>query len=262
MSEKPVVIACANQKGGVGKTTTTVNLGAALAELGFRTLIIDFDPQGNASSGLNINVSQLESTMAEVLTGNATLETCVEPTAEKNLFVAASDKTLADAAAQITITDRVSPNTRLRRAIQSVADDWDYIFIDCPPSLDILTINAFTAADMIVAPVQCEYFALEGLRDLTEIVEEVRKNLNGDLRVGYFLLTMYQRNRLAQEVEEDVRKNFGDRVFKAVIPRNVRLAEAPSMGQSILKYDSASPGAKAYRLVAKELSHGRTPRTR
>ena len=258
----PVVIAVANQKGGVGKTTTTVNLSAALAELGFRTLIIDFDPQGNASSGLDIDARRLDATMSEVLLGTESLENAIEATAEKNLFIAPSDKTLADAAAEVMTKDRVSPNTRLRRAIESVSEDWDYIFIDCPPSLDMLTINAFTAASMIVAPVQCEYYALEGLRDLSWIVNEVKENLNPKLRVGHFLLTMFTHTTLANEVEADVRANYGDLVFKTVIPRNVRLAEAPSQGKSILKFDPSSPGAKAYRAVAKEMSNGATPRTR
>jgi chromosome partitioning protein len=258
----PVVIAVANQKGGVGKTTTTVNLSAALAELGFRTLIIDFDPQGNASSGLDIDARRLDATMSEVLLGTESLENAIEATAEKNLFIAPSDKTLADAAAEVMTKDRVSPNTRLRRAIESVGEDWDYIFIDCPPSLDMLTINAFTAAAMIVAPVQCEYYALEGLRDLSWIVNEVKENLNPKLRVGHFLLTMFTHTTLANEVEADVRANYGDLVFTTVIPRNVRLAEAPSQGKSILKFDPSSPGAKAYRAVAKEMSNGATPRTR
>ena len=263
MSETAVIIAVANQKGGVGKTTTVVNLGAALAERGFRTLLLDFDPQGNASSGLNVDTSQLELTMSNVLLGTDPLENCIEPTAEKNLFIAPSDMDLADAAMLVGSNQKYAfPQTLLRRAIDAVAGDFDYILIDCPPTLGLLTVNAFAAASTILAPVQCEYYALEGVRDLLSIVEQVQANINPSLEVGHFLLTMQQSTKLSKEVEADLRNTFGKKVFTTAIPRNVRLAEAPAHGTSILKFDTNSPGAQAYRKIAKELSHGRTPRIR
>lgn len=258
-----VVLAISLQKGGVGKTTTAINLGAALAELGFRTLIIDLDPQGNASSGLGIQPPDDAPTIAEVLRREETLDAIVEPTAEKNLFVAPAPtgQMLAEVEAQLVA--EMFPQPRLKDAIDAVRDDWDYILMDCPPTLGRLTVNAFMAADAILAPVQCQYFALEGLRDLSEVVKQVRTALNPDLEIAHYLLTMSERTKkLSQEVESELRNAFGDKVFKAVIPYNVKLAEAPSMQHSVLKHDSTSKGAKAYRAVAKELSNGRKAKVR
>ena len=258
-----VVLAISLQKGGVGKTTTAINLGAALAELGFRTLIIDLDPQGNASSGLGIHPPDDAPTIADVLRREETLDSIVEPTAEKNLFVAPAPtgQMLAEVEAQLVA--EMFPQPRLKDAIDAVRDDWDYILMDCPPTLGRLTVNAFMAADAILAPVQCQYFALEGLRDLSEVVKQVRAALNPTLEISHYLLTMSEgTKKLSQEVESDLRNAFGEKVFKAVIPYNVKLAEAPSMQHSVLKHASTSKGAKAYRAVAKELSNGRKAKTR
>jgi chromosome partitioning protein len=258
-----VVLAISLQKGGVGKTTTAINLGAALAELGFRTLIIDLDPQGNASSGLGIHPPDDAPTIADVLRREETLDSIVEPTAEKNLFVAPAPtgQMLAEVEAQLVA--EMFPQPRLKDAIDAVRDDWDYILMDCPPTLGRLTVNAFMAADAILAPVQCQYFALEGLRDLSEVVKQVRAALNPTLEISHYLLTMSEgTKKLSQEVESELRNAFGEKVFKAVIPYNVKLAEAPSMQLSVLKHASTSKGAKAYRAVAKELSDGRKAKTR
>ena len=258
-----VVLAISLQKGGVGKTTTAINLGAALAELGFRTLIIDLDPQGNASSGLGIHPPDDAPTIADVLRREETLDSIVEPTAEKNLFVAPAPtgQMLAEVEAQLVA--EMFPQPRLKDAIDAVRDDWDYILLDCPPTLGRLTVNAFMAADAILAPVQCQYFALEGLRDLSEVVKQVRAALNPTLEIAHYLLTMSEgTKKLSQEVESELRNAFGEKVFKAVIPYNVKLAEAPSMQHSVLKHASTSKGAKAYRAVAKELSDGRKAKTR
>ena len=258
-----VVLAISLQKGGVGKTTTAINLCAALAELGFRTLIIDLDPQGNASSGLGIHPPDDAPTIADVLRREETLDSIVEPTAEKNLFVAPAPtgQMLAEVEAQLVA--EMFPQPRLKDAIDAVRDDWDYILMDCPPTLGRLTVNAFMAADAILAPVQCQYFALEGLRDLSEVVKQVRAALNPDLEIAHYLLTMSEgTKKLSQEVESELRNAFGKKVFNAVIPYNVKLAEAPSMQHSVLKHASTSKGAKAYRAVAKELSNGRKAKTR
>ena len=258
-----VVLAISLQKGGVGKTTTAINLGAALAELGFRTLIIDLDPQGNASSGLGIHPPDDAPTIADVLRREETLDAIVEPTAEKNLFVAPAPtgQMLAEVEAQLVA--EMFPQPRLKDAIDAVRDDWDYILMDCPPTLGRLTVNAFMAADAILAPVQCQYFALEGLRDLSEVVKQVRAALNPTLEIAHYLLTMSEgTKKLSQEVESELRNAFGPKVFKAVIPYNVKLAEAPSMQHSVLKHASTSKGAKAYRAIAKELSNGRKAKTR
>lgn len=257
------VLAISLQKGGVGKTTTAINLGAALAELGFRTLIIDLDPQGNASSGLGINAPDDAPTIAEVLRREETLDTIIEPTAEKNLFVAPAPKGQQLAEVEAQLVSEMFPQPRLKEAIDVCRDDWDYILLDCPPTLGRLTVNAFMAADSILAPVQCQYFALEGLRDLSEVVKQVRQALHPTLEISHYLLTMSEgTKKLSQEVEQELRNAFGDKVFKSVIPYNVKLAEAPSMERSVLKHASTSKGAKAYRMVAKELSNGRTPKAR
>jgi chromosome partitioning protein len=231
--------------------------------LGFRTLIIDLDPQGNASSGLGIHPPDDAPTIADVLRREETLDAIVEPTAEKNLFVAPAPtgQMLAEVEAQLVA--EMFPQPRLKDAIDAVRDDWDYILMDCPPTLGRLTVNAFMAADAILAPVQCQYFALEGLRDLSEVVKQVRAALNPTLEIAHYLLTMSEgTKKLSQEVESELRNAFGEKVFKAVIPYNVKLAEAPSMQLSVLKHASTSKGAKAYRAVAKELSNGRKAKTR
>lgn len=257
----PRVIAIANQKGGVGKTTTTVNLGACLAELGFRTLIVDLDPQGNASTGLGIENRGLDTSMYQVLMDDASLENCIEPSAVKNLFVAPASLDLAGA--EIELVPAFGREHRLRKAIDAVLNDFDYVLIDCPPSLGLLTVNGLTAAQEVLVPIQCEYYALEGLGQLLRNVDLVKKNLNPALEVSTIVCVMYdQRTKLADQVVAEVREHFGDKVCKTVVPRNVRLSEAPSYGQPIIVFDSGSRGATAYRNVAKEVSGGSAKRTR
>lgn len=257
----PRVIAVANQKGGVGKTTTAVNLGACLAELGYRTLVIDLDPQGNASTGLGLDISQLETTMYDVLLRDLPLEDCVEGSSVRNLFVAPANLDLAGA--EIELVPTFSREHRLRLAIDSIRADYDYILIDCPPSLGLLTVNAFTAASEVMVPIQCEFYALEGLRQLSNNVDLVRRSLNPSLEISALVLVMYDaRTNLAEQVAAEVRNHFGDRVCRQVIPRTVRLSEAPSFGQPIISFDPTSRGAIAYRDLAKEVSGGTTERTR
>jgi len=238
------VIAIANQKGGVGKTTTTVNLGACLAEQGFRTLIVDLDPQGNASTGLGIENRGLDTSMYQVLMDDASLENCIEPSAVKNLFVAPASLDLAGA--EIELVPAFGREHRLRKAIDAVLNDFDYVLIDCPPSLGLLTVNGLTAAREVLVPIQCEYYALEGLGQLLRNVDLVKKNLNPSLEVSTIVCVMYdQRTKLADQVVAEVREHFGDKVCKTVVPRNVRLSEAPSYGQPIIVFDSSSPQESA-----------------
>jgi len=251
----PRVLAVANQKGGVGKTTTSVNLGAALAELGFRVLVIDLDPQGNATTGLGIDARNFELSMYDVLMRDCSLEDCVEPTSMKNLFVAPA--TIALAGAEIELVPAFSRELKLKRAIESVIDDFDYVLIDCPPSLGLITVNALAAATEVLVPIQCEYYALEGLSQLMRNVHLVASNLNPRLDISTIVLTMYDaRTKLADQVATEVRDHFGSKVCRIVIPRTVRLSEAPSFGQPITAFDPASRGAIAYRELAKEVSGG------
>ncbi len=258
--ELPRVLAIANQKGGVGKTTTAVNLGAALAEVGFRVLVVDLDPQGNATTGLGVNPRDVNGSIYDVILADASLEDCVEPTSIRNLFVVPA--TIDLAGAEIELVPQMSREFRLRRAVDAVRDQYDLILIDCPPSLGLLTVNGLAAADDIIVPIQCEYYALEGLGQLLRNVALVQGNLNPGLEVRGIVLTMYDaRTRLADQVEAEVRQYFGDKVYRTVVPRTVRLSEAPSFGQPIIVFDSASRGAKAYRALAKEVSHGATRRS-
>ncbi len=256
----PRVIAVANQKGGVGKTTTTVNLGACLAELGFRTLVIDLDPQGNASTGLGIENRGLETSMYHVIMHDVPLDQCIEPTAVKNLFVAPASLDLAGA--EIELVPAFSREGRLRRAVDAVLDDYDYVLIDCPPSLGLLTVNGLNAAREVLVPIQCEYYALEGLGQLLRNVDLVKRNLNPTLEVSTIVCVMYDaRTKLADQVVHEVREHFGDKVCRTVVPRTVRLSEAPSFGQPIITFDPTARGAVAYREVAKEVSRGSARRT-
>ena len=251
----PRVIAVANQKGGVGKTTTTVNLAACLAEQGFRTLLVDLDPQANASTGLGLEPRELEYSIYHVLLHDQQADSCIEPTEVKNLFVLPSSLDLAGA--EIELVALMSREHRLRMAIESVIDDYDYVLIDCPPSLGLLTINALTAAKEVLVPIQCEYYALEGLGQLMHNVELVRTNLNPKLQISHIVLVMFDpRTKLAGQVVDEVRGHFGDTVCRNVIPRTVRLSEAPSFGQPITTFDPASRGASAYRAVAQEVIGG------
>lgn len=248
----PRVIALANQKGGVGKTTTTVNLGAALAEADHRTLIIDLDPQGNATTGLGINSRSLDHSVYDVLLNDVALEDCIESTSVLNLFLAPASLDLAGA--EIELVPAFSREMRLRNAINEVKDDYDYILIDCPPSLGLLTVNALAAADEVMVPIQCEYYALEGLGQLIRNISLVQKNLNTALELTAIVLVMYDgRTRLAEQVSREVRDHFGDLVCRIMIPRNIRISEAPSFGQPITTYDPSSRGAVAYRELAREV---------
>ena len=261
MAEQARVMAVANQKGGVGKTTTAVNLGAALAEAGHRTLVVDLDPQGNAGTGLGIDVRSLDRSMYDVMLHDAAIEDCVEPTSMRNLFVAPSSLDLAGA--EIELVPVMNREQRLRQAIDEIIDDYEYILIDCPPSLGLLTVNALAAASEALVPIQCEYYALEGLGQLLNNVDLVQRHINHDLVVSAIVLVMHDsRTRLADDVVDEVREHFGDVVCETIVPRTVRLSEAPSFGQSILTFDSNSRGAKAYRDLAEEVMRGAPQRTR
>ena len=254
----PRIIAIANQKGGVGKTTTSVNLGACLADLGYRTLVIDLDPQGNASTGLGLNTRELDVSMYDVILSETPLSDCIEGTEIKNLFLAPASLDLAGA--EIELVPAFSRELKLKNAVDEVRDDYDFILIDCPPSLGLLTVNAMATATEVLVPIQCEYYALEGLGQLLRNVDLVRKNLNRSLEVSAIVLVMYQRTNLADQVVAEVRDHFGSKVCRTVVPRTVRLSEAPSFGQPIIQFDPSSRGAIAYRELAKEVSDGTAER--
>ena len=257
----PRRFAIANQKGGVGKTTTAVNLGAALAELEYRVLVVDLDPQGNATTGLGINARNLDASIYDVILHDVPIEDVIEPTTLRNLFVVPA--TIDLAGAEIELVPVFSRELRLRRALQVIEADFDFVLIDCPPSLGLLTVNGLAAAGEVVVPIQCEYYALEGLGQLLRNVGLVQSNLNTGLEVSTIILTMYDaRTRLAEQVVEEVRRHFGDRVCRNVVPRTVRLSEAPSFGQPIIVFDPSSRGAIAYRELAKEVSGGAPQRVR
>ncbi len=256
----PRTIAIANQKGGVGKTTTAVNLSASLADLGYRVLVVDLDPQGNATTALGVNARSLKYSIYDVLMQDAPMEDAVEATSIQNLFL--TPTTIDLAGAEIELVPAFSRELKLRRAIAKVIDDFDFVVIDCPPSLGLLTINALAAASEVVVPIQCEYFALEGLGQLLRNVNLVQANLNPTLEISAIILTMYDaRTKLADQVTKEIRAHFGDRVCKNIVPRSVRLSEAPSFGQPITVFDPTSRGAVAYRGLAKEISGGAPKRT-
>lgn len=253
-----VVIALANQKGGVGKTTTSVNLGACLADAGQKVLLIDLDPQGNATSGLGIDKRQLESSVYDVLINDVALSEVIMPSSHPGLDIVPA--TIELSGAEVELTSMMARETRLKDAFGQVRDQYDFILIDCPPSLGLLTINAFTATDSILIPVQSEYYALEGLSQLMNTIQLVRKHFNRNLAVEGVLLTMFdKRTNLGQEVNAEVKKVFGNKVYQTVIPRNVRLSEAPSHGLAIVDYDKRSTGAHEYQQLAKEVlaAHGK-----
>lgn len=250
------IIAIANQKGGVGKTTTSVNLSACLAYLGKKVLLIDIDPQGNATSGVGINKGDIRSCIYDVLIDDENVYDVVQQSKVDNLFIVPA--TISLAGAEIELVSTISREVRLKHALQEIKADYDFIIIDCPPSLGLLTINALTASDAIIIPVQCEYYALEGLSQLLSTVRLVQKHLNPDLTIDGVLLTMLDaRTNLGLQVIEEVKKYFQDKVYKSIIPRNVRLSEAPSHGEPIIIYDAKSRGAEVYLELAREvIKHG------
>ena len=244
------VISVANQKGGVGKTTTTVNLGTILAKRGKKVLLIDADPQGNATSGLGVD-KEVEPSTYDILVNDAELKDAIQDTIIKNLKVCPANMNLAGA--EVEVVSMMSREQRLKEKLEPIKNMFDYILIDCPPSLGLITLNSFTASDSVLIPVQCEYFALEGLGQLLNTVNLVKKHLNKEIRIEGALLTMYDmRTNLSNQVVKEVKKYFDDKVYKTVIPRNVRLSEAPSYGMPITEYDPRSKGAKSYTKFARE----------
>ncbi len=245
------VISIANQKGGVGKTTTAVNLSACIAQNGYRVLLIDVDPQGNATSGLGVEATD-EKSVYDVLVDDVEIKETVNNTVIKKLDVCPANIDLAGA--EIELVSMVSRETRLKYAIEGIKDNYDYIIIDCPPSLGLITLNSFTASDSILVPIQCEYYALEGLGQLMNTVKLVQRHLNPNLSIEGVVLTMFDpRTSLSKQVAEEVEKYFGSKVFQTIIPRNIRLSEAPSHGLPITLYDPDSKGADTYKKLAKEL---------
>ncbi|WP_458110599.1 sporulation initiation inhibitor protein Soj [Bacillus sp. PK6-013] len=247
------IIAITNQKGGVGKTTTSVNLGACLAYIGKRVLLVDIDPQGNATSGIGVEKADVDQCVYDILVDDADVKDVIKTTSVENLDVIPA--TIQLAGAEIELVPTISREVRLKRALESVKQNYDFMIIDCPPSLGLLTINALTASDSVVIPVQCEYYALEGLSQLLNSVRLVQKHLNTDLMIDGVLLTMLDaRTNLGIQVIEEVKKYFRDKVYQTVIPRNVRLSEAPSHGKPIILYDARSRGAEVYLELAKEVA--------
>lgn len=245
------VIAIANQKGGVGKTTTAVNIGTILAKKNKKVLLIDADPQGNATSGLGLE-KEIELSLYDVLINDVKINEIVQKTAIKNLMVCPANMNLAGA--EVQLVTQMSREQRLKEKIDEIKDEYDFIFIDCPPSLGLITLNAFTASDSVFIPVQCEYFALEGLGQLLNTINLVKKHLNRTLEIEGAVLTMYDsRTNLSNQVVKEVQRYFGDKVYKTVIPRNIKLSEAPSYGMPITIYDPKSKGARAYEKLAREL---------
>ncbi|PWW08837.1 chromosome partitioning protein [Paenibacillus cellulosilyticus] len=245
-------IAITNQKGGVGKTTTSVNLGACLASLGKRVLLVDIDPQGNTTSGIGINKADVENCIYDILIDDVHPKDAICSTNVPGLNIIPA--TIQLAGAEIEMVSTISREVRLKKALQLVSKDYDYILIDCPPSLGLLTINSLTAADSVLIPIQCEYYALEGLSQLLNTVRLVQKHLNTSLQIEGVLLTMFDaRTNLGIQVIEEVKKYFQQKVYQTIIPRNVRLSEAPSHGQAIITYDPRSKGAEVYLELAKEV---------
>ncbi|MFD1204266.1 MULTISPECIES: AAA family ATPase [Sporosarcina] len=248
------IIAIANQKGGVGKTTTSVNLSACLAHIGKKVLLIDADPQGNATSGVGVNKGDVHQCIYDMLIDDVNINEVIHKTKMENLDIVPA--TISLAGAEIELVSTISREVRMKHAIQDAKDSYDYIIIDCPPSLGLLTINSLTAANSVIIPVQCEYYALEGLSQLLSTIRLVQKHLNENLMIDGVLLTMFDaRTNLGIQVIEEVKKYFQDKVYSTIVPRNVRLSEAPSHGEPIILYDARSRGAEVYLELAKEVVH-------
>ncbi len=248
------IIAVANQKGGVGKTTTSINLSACLAELGQRVLVVDVDPQGNTTSGLGVDKNNVENTIYELMLGECTVDECVIKNVLDNLDVMPSNVNLSGAEIDLIGVDE--REYILQKEINKVRENYDFVIVDCPPSLSMLTVNAMTAADTVLVPIQCEYYALEGLSQLIHTINLVKKRLNPDLEMEGVVFTMYDaRTNLSLQVVENVKENLKQTIYKTIIPRNIRLAEAPSHGLPINLYDPKSAGAESYRLLAEEVIH-------
>lgn len=246
------IIAIANQKGGVGKTTTAINLSACLAEAGQKVLTVDFDPQGNATSGLGFEKGYMDKTVYELLMGDCTLEECIIKGVQENLDVLPSDVNLAGA--EIELLDEENKEFVLKSQLSKIENQYDFTIIDCPPSLSLLTVNALSAADTVLVPIQCEYYALEGLNQILQTIDLVKKKMNPKLELEGVVFTMYDaRTNLSLEVVENVKTHLNRTIYKTIIPRNVRLAEAPSYGMPINLYDSRSTGAESYRMLAAEV---------
>ena len=256
----PRIIAIANQKGGVGKTTTAINLSASLASADCRVLIVDCDPQANSTSGLGFPYDPVRRSVYDLLVDQVPPAEVIVETETPNLSLAPSSRHLAGANVELVDTD--DRDHRMTRSLEQVADQFDFILLDCPPALDLLTLNALAAADSVLIPIQCEYFALEGISALMDTIDRLREQLNPDLEVEGVLLTMFdERTSLTRQVAADLRDFFGDQVFKTVIPRNVRLAEAPSYGKPVLEYDVRSRGAESYLQLAREILARHAART-
>ncbi len=245
------VIAIANQKGGVGKTTTAVNLSASLAAARRRVLLIDLDPQGNATSGVGVNKNEVEHTLYDAMVGHVALHHAVLPTMMDKLWLVPSNRQLVGA--EVEFVDIEAREYRLRRCLEPLRNSYEFVFIDCPPSLSLLTVNGLVAANGVMITLQCEYYALEGLSELLQTIKLVRDSLNPGLRVEGVLLTMHQHTNLSRQVVEDVRAHLGDKVYQTVVPRNVTLSEAPGFGKPAILYDGRSQGSMAYLALAREV---------